>query len=162
MRGQQCWCLIGSGRSCECYERCLCPLQLQLCSRLIRKISLTNIITTEENETTFKILVITHIIVLKSSSTRIMSAASLQTSVPFLPIAIPISAFFRATPSLTPSPVMPTIIPCFWKACRINVKFEVYWMLSLGYFNRKLIRLRTLKVPSQLQVCVWELLGKRH
>ena len=47
----------------------------------------------------------------KSSSVRIMSPASLQTSVPDLPIATPISALFRATASLVPSPVMATILP---------------------------------------------------
>lgn len=47
----------------------------------------------------------------KSSLTNIISAASLHTSVPFLPMAMPMSAFLRATPSLTPSPVMPTMLP---------------------------------------------------
>lgn len=40
-------------------------------------------------------------IVLKLSSTRIMSAASFATSVPLLPIDTPISAIFRAGASLT-------------------------------------------------------------
>ena len=41
-----------------------------------------------------------------SSSTRIMLAASLLTSVPVCPMAMPMSADFRATASFTPSPVM--------------------------------------------------------
>jgi hypothetical protein len=49
--------------------------------------------------------------VLKSSSVMIMSAVSLATSVPLIPIATPISAFFRAGASFTPSPVMATISP---------------------------------------------------
>lgn len=43
-------------------------------------------------------------IVAKLESARTMSAASFATSVP-LPIATPISAFFKAGASLTPSPV---------------------------------------------------------
>lgn len=54
----------------------------------------------------------------KSSSTRIMSAASLHTSVPVWPMATPMSAAFRATASFTPSPVMATTSPRFWRDCR--------------------------------------------
>src|SRR5487761_1445668 len=46
----------------------------------------------------------------KLSSVRIITAASLVTSVP-VPIAIPMSAFFTAGASLTPSPVIATIWP---------------------------------------------------
>ena len=45
-----------------------------------------------------------------------MSAASRQTSVPFTPMAIPMSALRRATASLTPSPHMPTVWPTDWSA----------------------------------------------
>ena len=61
--------------------------------------------------------ILTHMMVLNSSLTRIMSAASLQTSVPDLPIAIPMSAALSATESFTPSPVIPTIRPLACKAC---------------------------------------------
>ena len=47
----------------------------------------------------------------KLSSLKIISAASFATSVPVIPIAIPISAFLRAGESLTPSPVTATIFP---------------------------------------------------
>ena len=47
----------------------------------------------------------------KSSSARIMSAASLLTSVPVMPMATPMSARRRAGASLTPSPVMATTAP---------------------------------------------------
>ena len=40
-----------------------------------------------------------------------MSAASLETSVPVMPMATPMSAFLRAGASLTPSPVMATMCP---------------------------------------------------
>lgn len=40
----------------------------------------------------------------KLSSSSIMSAACLETSEPAIPMATPISAFFRAGESLTPSP----------------------------------------------------------
>lgn len=48
----------------------------------------------------------------KLSSSRTMSAAFLAASEPAIPIAIPISAFFRAGESLTPSPVTATTAPC--------------------------------------------------
>ncbi|MNP47017.1 hypothetical protein D3C76_1410530 [compost metagenome] len=47
----------------------------------------------------------------KLSSVSTMSAASLVTSVPLMPMAIPTSACFSAGASLTPSPVMPTTWP---------------------------------------------------
>jgi len=47
----------------------------------------------------------------KLSSSKIISDASLATSVPSIPIAIPISAFFMAGESLTPSPVTATMYP---------------------------------------------------
>ena len=52
----------------------------------------------------------------KLSSVRIITAASLVTSVPVMPIAMPMSAFFSAGASLTPSPVMATIWP--WRFSR--------------------------------------------
>ena len=48
----------------------------------------------------------------KLSSNKIISAAFLATSEPD-PIAIPISAFFIAGESFTPSPVTATILPTF-------------------------------------------------
>jgi len=50
-------------------------------------------------------------IVLKLSSARIMLAASFDTSVPVMPIAIPMSARLSAGASFTPSPVTATISP---------------------------------------------------
>ena len=50
-------------------------------------------------------------IVAKLSSKRTRSAASLATSVPLIPIAIPISACSNAGASFTPSPVIATICP---------------------------------------------------
>lgn len=47
----------------------------------------------------------------KLSSRRIMSAACLDTSEPAIPIATPMSAFFRAGESFTPSPVTATMAP---------------------------------------------------
>jgi hypothetical protein len=46
--------------------------------------------------------------VAKLSSVRIMTAASLETSVPVIPMATPMSAALSAGASLTPSPVMAT------------------------------------------------------
>ena len=50
-------------------------------------------------------------IVEKSSSVRIIAAASFETSVPVMPIAMPMSARFSAGASLTPSPVIATTWP---------------------------------------------------
>ena len=50
-------------------------------------------------------------IVAKLSSARTMSAASLLTSVPVIPIATPMSANLSAGASLTPSPVIATTAP---------------------------------------------------
>ena len=47
----------------------------------------------------------------KLSSARTMSAASLATSVPAIPMATPMSALFKAGASLTPSPVIATVAP---------------------------------------------------
>ena len=58
--------------------------------------------------------------VAKLSSARIMFAASLVTSVPVMPMAIPMSADFSAGASLTPSPVIATIFPSAWSASTIR------------------------------------------
>ncbi len=47
----------------------------------------------------------------KLSSASTMSAASLDTSVPVMPMAMPMSARLRAGASLTPSPVIATTAP---------------------------------------------------
>ena len=52
-----------------------------------------------------------------------MSAASLATSVPLIPIEIPISAFFKAGASLTPSPTIAVIFCRFWSASIISSLF---------------------------------------
>ena len=54
--------------------------------------------------------------VAKLSSSSVMPAASLLTSVPAMPIAMPTSAFFSAGASLTPSPVIATTSPRFCQA----------------------------------------------
>ena len=58
-------------------------------------------------------------IVTKLSSVKTISAAFLATSVPFLPIAIPMSAFFKAGASFTPSPVIATTASVDWYALTI-------------------------------------------
>ena len=59
--------------------------------------------------------------VAKLSSANIMDAASLDTSVPVMPMATPISAFLRAGASLTPSPVIATMWPRFCHALTIRI-----------------------------------------
>lgn len=61
-------------------------------------------------------------ILLKLSSKRIIPAASFATYVPAIPIANPISAFFKAGASLVPSPVIATTFPsCFNPVAIINL-----------------------------------------
>ena len=49
-----------------------------------------------------------------------MSAVSRATSVPLMPIAMPMSARFRAGASFTPSPVIPTTCPLARSASTIR------------------------------------------
>ena len=58
--------------------------------------------------------------VAKLSSVKITSAVSLETSVPVIPIAQPISAFFKAGASFTPSPVIETTASFFCHASTIR------------------------------------------
>ncbi len=53
-------------------------------------------------------------IVVKLSFSKTMSATSFVASVPFIPIAMPTSACFRAGASFTPSPVTATTSPCLF------------------------------------------------
>ena len=62
--------------------------------------------------------------VAKLSSESIIAAASLDTSVPVIPMATPMSAFLSAGASLTPSPVMATILPFFCHASTILILFS--------------------------------------
>ena len=57
----------------------------------------------------------------KLSSVRTMSAVSLETSVPVIPMATPMLARFSAGASFTPSPVMATTCPLALKASTIFV-----------------------------------------
>ena len=59
----------------------------------------------------------------KLSSVKTIAAASFATSVP-VPIAIPISACFKAGASLTPSPVIAEIWPLFCHARTILILFS--------------------------------------
>ena len=68
-----------------------------------------------------------HSIVEKSSSVRIMSPASLHTSVPDRPMAIPISALFKAMASFVPSPVMATVLPTSCRAWVLGGMVETEW-----------------------------------
>ena len=63
-------------------------------------------------------------IVAKLSSCKIIEAASLETSVPVIPIATPMSAFLSAGASLTPSPVIETMCPFFCQASTILILFS--------------------------------------
>ena len=70
-----------------------------------------------------------------------MSAAFFATSVPFFPIAIPISAFLRAGASFTPSPVMATTAPVDWKAFTIFTLCSGVTLANTEYFIISLFRI---------------------
>mmetsp|Transcript_108104 Transcript_108104/g.348966 ORF Transcript_108104/g.348966 Transcript_108104/m.348966 type:complete len:217 (+) Transcript_108104:733-1383(+) len=76
----------------------------------------------------------------KLSSVKTMSDAPLATSVPWMPIATPMSAWFSAGASLTPSPVMAVTYPCRCSDCTIS-------NLSSGFARAKT---RTLLVNSSM------------
>lgn len=70
-----------------------------------------------------------------------MSAASFATSVPVIPIDIPISAFLIAGESFTPSPVTATTSPSFWHPLTITsfwaglVLAKTIWDLPNHFYN---------------------------
>ena len=59
--------------------------------------------------------------VAKLSSVRIITAASLETSVPVMPMATPMSAAFSAGASFTPSPVIATTLPERLSSCTSRI-----------------------------------------
>ena len=73
-------------------------------------------------------------IVQKLSSVKIISEAFFATSVPFSPIAIPISAFFSAGASLTPSPVIATTAPVLLNAFTILTLCSGETLAKTEYF----------------------------
>ena len=73
-------------------------------------------------------------IVTKLSSVSIISDAFLATSVPPFPIAIPISAFFKAGASFTPSPVIATTAPVLLKAFTILTLCSGETLANTEYF----------------------------
>ena len=73
---------------------------------------------------TFRPLATALMMVAKLSSVRIMAAASLETSVPVIPMATPMSAFLRAGASLTPSPVMAVMDPRLCHASTMRILFS--------------------------------------
>mmetsp|Transcript_22832 Transcript_22832/g.54593 ORF Transcript_22832/g.54593 Transcript_22832/m.54593 type:complete len:200 (+) Transcript_22832:1012-1611(+) len=62
--------------------------------------------------------------VAKLSSASTILAASLETSVPVIPIATPMFAALRAGASLTPSPVMDTVWPRRWSDLTMRILFS--------------------------------------
>ena len=81
---------------------------------------------------------------LKLSSVKTISAASLATSVPVMPMAMPMSAFFNAGASLTPSPVIAMTFPIDLSASTMAVlwdgltraKMLVVWRTVSRFFTR--------------------------
>lgn len=80
----------------------------------------------------------------KSSFRRIISAASLVTSEPEIPIEIPISPCLMAGLSFTPSPVTPTIAPSLWLAFTINSFWAgVVLAKTICFFLHQVSRIRS-------------------
>ena len=100
-------------------------------SEVISTVMMAAILPERRNRIAFRIFRYTFLplatalmIVAKLSSDKIISAASLDTSVPVIPRATPISAFFNAGASLTPSPVMDTMQPFRCHASTIRILFS--------------------------------------
>lgn len=75
-------------------------------------------------------------ILLKLSSSRIIPAASLATYVPAIPIANPISDFFRAGASFVPSPVIATTWPiCLSPVARMYLSSGEDLAKTLSYLT---------------------------
>ena len=74
-------------------------------------------------------------IVVKLSSSNIISAAPFETSVPVIPIATPISALFNDGASLTPSPVIDTIFPLALRAETIFTLCSGETLANTEYFS---------------------------
>ena len=99
--------------------------------KAIREVYNTAVLPERRYSTAFLIFLYTFLpfatalmIVAKLSSARIMAAASLETSVPVIPMATPISAFFSAGASFTPSPVMETIFPRLCQPSTMRILFS--------------------------------------
>mmetsp|Transcript_152256 Transcript_152256/g.270152 ORF Transcript_152256/g.270152 Transcript_152256/m.270152 type:complete len:258 (+) Transcript_152256:924-1697(+) len=90
----------------------------------------------------------------KLSSARTMSDASLATSVPVMPIAMPMSACFSAGASLTPSPVIAAISPRDFKIltmiclCRGSVREKTAPSTSRSIMMRSSTSVRSCSVLS--------------
>lgn len=85
---------------------------------------------------------------LKLSSVRMMSEASLATSVPAIPIANPTSAFLRAGPSLVPSPVTAT-------TSRLGLSLDSMMCLTRTYLSEGEDRAKTRRRGHTLSKRCW-------
>ncbi|KAH9407456.1 hypothetical protein TYRP_012275 [Tyrophagus putrescentiae] len=84
----------------------------------------------------------------KLSSVRIISEASLATSVPAMPMAKPTSAFLRAGPSLVPSPVTAT-------TSRFGFNFDSMMCFTRMYLSEGEERASTLNRGQTLSKSSW-------
>ncbi|MBT9169296.1 MAG: hypothetical protein DDT19_02654 [Syntrophomonadaceae bacterium] len=92
------------------------------------------------------------IIETKLSSVKIISDASLLTSVPVIPIAMPIAAFFKAGASFTPSPVIATTLAFLVKA---SITRSLWFGETLAYtstFSTILSNSPSVKAPNSVPV----------
>ena len=88
--------------------------------------------------------------VAKLSSARIILPASLVTSVPVMPMAMPMSADLRAGASLTPSPVMATTAP---PACRASTMRSLCTGATRA--NTAVVRTATARAGSSIASSAW-------
>ena len=80
----------------------------------------------------------------KLSSARIIFALCLVTSVPVMPIATPMSAVFTAGASLTPSPVIATMLPC---RCSDSTIFSLCSGATRAYTDTSAVAASNAAVP---------------
>ena len=93
--------------------------------------------------------------VANESSARIILLASLLTSVPVIPIAIPTSALFIAGASLTPSPVTATISPRFIRLLTILILFSAVTLANITSSFRASVNSSSLILPSSRPVIIF-------
>lgn len=106
----------------------------------------------------------------KLSSNNIIAEASLATYVPFMPIANPTSAFFKAGASLVPSPVTATTFPLYFNpvtSAYLSSGLDLAKTSSLGKILSnssafKIVSTLTSSAFNSFFSASWTLIGQLH
>ena len=98
---------------------------------------------------------IASIIVTKLSSASTISAVSRVTSVPFMPIAMPTSAFLIAGASFMPSPVIAITYPFFFRALTMRSLFSGILRAYTAMLSTTVSNSSSLRLSSSSPVMTW-------